>query len=300
MDVVKITNKSYDLGALVYHDSSSLENMNNEEILANTVMNANKFYQALFDLRKTQPEQNVLEFEKPFYTVQLPAIEERIPRLVPPPAPKKETKWEKFRKEKGMAPRKRRDTKIYDPITRKWYRRFGKNSIKKIQEARDVIIECKPGEEHIDPFEKRDLEKKIMLEKEKSKAINNQMRAAGINMKLLREKKSLYDTKITPKKRDTKEKKRGDRQLIENTLKNAQISTASMGIYDKKATKTEKEVKRKKKKNVNLTPSEEKERSLKFLKFLKKKDEIKDGVVNTDVLIRKRYEVVYFPPNLCI
>jgi len=289
MDVVKITNKSYDLGCLVYHDSSSLEKMNDEELLSNTVANANKFYQAMFDLRKTQPEENVLEFEKPFYTLHLPAIEEKLPRLVPPPVAKQETKWEKFRKEKGMAPRKRRETKVYDPITRKWYRRFGKNSIKKVQEAREVIIECKPGEEHIDPFEKRDLEKKIMLEKEKGRAINNQMRAAGINMKLLREKKSLYDTKMPEKKRDVKEKKkRGDRMLIENTLKNAQISTASMGVYDKKATKTEKDVKRKKKKNVNLTAREEKERSLKFLKFLKKKDEIKDGVVNTDVLVRKR------------
>ncbi|CAI2375448.1 unnamed protein product [Moneuplotes crassus] len=289
MEVVKITNKSYDLGALVYHDSSSLENMTEKELLAKTKENANKFYQVMFDHRKLQPEKNVLEFDRPFYTIDLPPIEERIPRLVPPAAPKPETKWEKFRKEKGIAPRKRRDTKVYDPISKKWYRRFGHKSIKKLEEARTAIIEAKPGEEHINPFETRSLEKKIMLEKEKSKAIKNQMRAAGINMKLLREKKSLYDIetpknkKSNPKdkKRDKKSKgKRADRQLIENTLKNAQISTASMGIYDKKATKNEKNVKRKKKLN--------KERSLKFLKILKKKDEIKNGVVNDDVLVRKR------------
>ncbi len=304
MEVVKITNTSYDLGALVYHDSSSLEKMTEEEVFQKTKENANKFYQAMFDLRKKQPDQNVLEFDRPFYTITLPPIEERLPRLVPPAAPKPETRWEKFRKEKGMAPRKRRETKVYDPLTKKWYRRFGKNSIKKLEEARTAIIEVKPGEEHIDPFEKRSLEKKIMLEKEKSKAIKNQMRAAGINMKLLREKKSLYDIE-TPnnknlsgekkserkpeKKREKKGKaKRADRQLLENTLKNAQISTASMGIYDKKATKNEKNVKRKKKLNVNLSATEEKARSLKFLGFLKKKDEINHGVVNDDVLVRKR------------
>ena len=120
------------------------------------------------------------------------------------------------------------------------------------------------------------LKKKIMLEKEKSKAIKNQMRAAGINMKLLREKKSLYDIERPQKggkKREGK-KQRKDKEVLQNTLKNAQISTASMGIYDKKATKTEKDVKRKKKKNVNLSMAEEKERGLKMLRILKKKDEI--------------------------
>ena len=298
MATADATNITYDLGALVYQDSTGLENMKDEEIFNKTKENVNKFYQIMFNYKKNEPEANVLEFERPFYTIKLPHIEERIPRVVPPPKPKAETKWEKFRKEKGLPPRKRRETKVYDPISKKWYRRYGKNSIKKLQEARTAIIEVKPGEEHIDPFEKMHLEKKIMLEKEKGKAIKNQMRAAGINMKLLREKKSLYDTvnaqdkhkskkDNSGKKRDNKGKRK-DKELLENTLKNAQISTASMGIYDKKATKLEKDVKRKKKKNVNLSTSEEKERSLRMLKILKKKDEINDGVVNHDVLVRKR------------
>lgn len=292
MEVVNITNKSYDLGALVYYDSTPYENLTEEEIQAKTKENANKFYQALFDLRKQQPERGVLEFETPFYTVNLPRIEERLPRLVPPPKDKPLTKWEKFRKERGLPPRKRRERKVYDPVSRKWVRRFGYKSIKKLQEARTAIVEVKPGQEHIDPFEKMHLEKKVMLEKEKHKALQNQMRAAGVNMKLLREKKGTYEPGAHPKdakKKREKKTQRKDRELLDNTLKNAQVSTASMGIYDKKATKNEKDLgKRKKKKNVNLTPDQEKERSLKMLKIMKRKDEIKDGIVNDDVLVRKR------------
>lgn len=126
------------------------------------------------------------------------------------------------------------------------------------------------------------------------KAINNQKRAAGVNMKLMREKKNTYEGNSQKmaelrKKRSEKlkHKKREDRELLKNTLKNAQVSTASMGVYDKKATKDEKDVKRKVKKNVNLSLKEEKERSSRILKILKKKDEIKHGVVNDDVIVRK-------------
>lgn len=290
MEIVNITNKSYDLGAMVYYDAASYENMTEEQILEKTKENANKFYQVMFDYRKKQPERGVLEFETPYYTIRLPHIEERLPKLVPPPAAKALTKWEKFRKERGLAPRQRRDKKVFDPVSKKWVRRFGYRSIKKLEEARTAIIEVKPGEDHIDPFERMAVQKKLMLEKERLKAVQNQMKAAGVNMKLLREKKSLYDTEQggKPKKKREKKAVRKDKELLQNTLKNAQISTASMGIYDKKATRAEKDVKRKKKKNVNLTPTEEKERSMRFLKILKKKDEIKDGIVNDDVLVRKQ------------
>ena len=293
MEIVNITNRSYDLGGLVYYDSTSYQNLTAEELASKAMQNTNKFFQAMFEYKKKQPEKRVLEFETPFYTVTLPPIEERLPRLVPPPKPKPLTKWEKFRKDKGLPPRKRRERKVYDPVSKRWIRRFGYKSIKKLQEKRTAIIVAKQGEEHIDPFEKMNVEKKIMLEKEKLKALNNQMRAAGVNMKLLREKKGLYEGKRskerTPMKKRDQKNKRKDREMLENTLKNAQISTASMGIYDKKATKDEKNLgKRKKKKNVNLTATEEKERSLKFLKILKRKDEIRDGVVNDDLIVRKR------------
>jgi hypothetical protein len=127
------------------------------------------------------------------------------------------------------------------------------------------------------------------------KAINNQKRAAGVNMKLLREKKNTYEgnsekmTELRKKRHEKlKSKKREDSQLLQATLKDTQISTASMGIYDKKATKDEKNLgKRKTKKNVNLNQSEEKDRSLRMLKILKRKDEIKYGVVDGDAMMRK-------------
>jgi hypothetical protein len=285
VEVFNITNKAYDLGALVYHDSSSFENLTKEQTFEKTKVNANKFYQALFSFRKTQPDRGVLEFDTPYYSISLPKIEERLPRLVPPAKVKPETRWEQFRKEKGMAPRQRRDRKVFDPVTKRWLRRFGHNSIKKIQEKRTAIIEVKPGQDYVDPFEKMDVEKKLMLEKEKGRAIKNQMRAAGINMKLLREKKSLYDTE-RPDNKKKREKKglRKDQEILENTLKNAQISTASMGVYDRKAAKSEKAVKRKKKLNVFLSSAEEKDRSLKVLRILKSKE----SMVNDDVMIRKR------------
>lgn len=114
-------------------------------------------------------------------------------------------------------------------------------------------------------------------------------------MKLMREKKNTYEGNSEAmselrKKRSEKRKakKREDREILQDTLKKTQISTASMGIYDKKATKDEKNLgKRKTKKNVNLKINEEKDRSLRMLKILKRKDEIKHGVVDSDVMVRK-------------
>jgi regulator of ribosome biosynthesis len=47
-----------------------------------------------------------------------------IPRAKPPPTLKPETKWEKFRKEKGIMKRKK-SRLVWDPTTQTWKPRWG-------------------------------------------------------------------------------------------------------------------------------------------------------------------------------
>jgi len=55
-----------------------------------------------------------------------------LPREKPCPVEKSKTKWEKFREEKGLPPRKKRSRLVFDEITNDWVPRWGTGSIKKI------------------------------------------------------------------------------------------------------------------------------------------------------------------------
>ncbi len=48
-----------------------------------------------------------------------------LPRALPPPKPKEETKWEKFTKLHGIQPKAKRERKVYDEITGEWKYRYG-------------------------------------------------------------------------------------------------------------------------------------------------------------------------------
>jgi hypothetical protein len=55
---------------------------------------------------------------------------------------------------------------VYDEITKDWAPRWGSNSVKKIQDDAEFIIEAKPGDDiYQDPFEQKSIKKQ--LEKEK-------------------------------------------------------------------------------------------------------------------------------------
>ena len=83
-----------------------------------------------------------------------------MPRHRPLPKPKPMTKWEKFRIERGLPPRRKRGRMVFDPITNDWVPRWGAGSIKHIEASKDVVIEEKPGDipiEKMDLFEQRSM-----------------------------------------------------------------------------------------------------------------------------------------------
>jgi len=64
------------------------------------------------------------------YLAELPDPTTQIPREKPFPKVKTDTKWEKFRKEKGIKKRKK-DTKVWDANTQTWKFSHGFKGIKK-------------------------------------------------------------------------------------------------------------------------------------------------------------------------
>lgn len=53
------------------------------------------------------------------------------------------TKWEKFRLEKGLTPRKKRSRLVFDPITKDWVPRYGHKSANKIKDKHEWLMEDK-------------------------------------------------------------------------------------------------------------------------------------------------------------
>lgn len=90
-----------------------------------------------------------------------------LPREKPVPKEKEKTKWEKFREERGLPPRKKRSRLVFDPITKDWVPRWGKGSVKKIADKMNFAMEEKPIHRMtgMDPFTFAKAEKKAKMEK---------------------------------------------------------------------------------------------------------------------------------------
>jgi len=97
----------------------------------------------------------------------MPISKTVLPREKRCPKEEVKTRWEKFRDEKGLAPRKRRGRLVYDPIQKDWVPRWGKGSIKKLAEGDNWLMHEKPKHviTRINPFDYARKEKKGELEK---------------------------------------------------------------------------------------------------------------------------------------
>ena len=143
VDRPKVTNVGINLncdpGAFLVEDCSNFEGISAIEFSKRTASNLCTLYKQLFDLKKEQeakhgPDGEILEYTKSRYTVDMPESLTVLPREKPCPVEKPKTKWEKFRLERGMAPRQRRSRLVFDNITRDWVPRWGKDSVKKIED----------------------------------------------------------------------------------------------------------------------------------------------------------------------
>ena len=132
-------NLNCDPGCLLVEDCQSYEDISAKEFSKRTAANFCTLYKQLYELKKKQeamhgPDGEILEYTKSRFMIDMPEPVQVLPREKPCPVEKPKTKWEKFREERGMAPRKKRSRLVFDPITNDWVPRWGTGSKKKIED----------------------------------------------------------------------------------------------------------------------------------------------------------------------
>lgn len=265
----KRENIFFDTRRLVIVDSNNLLNSkNNETELTETIMmnkakqNYIDFASSLFDILNKQQgeEKEDLDYDKAPDELTLPESIITLPRSLSIPIQKPMTKWEKYKMEKGITQRKR-GRMVYSEEVGDWVPRWGKGSVKHIQDSMNWVMEEKePG---VNPFEQKSNEKQIAKAKQMKKQIKNEEFAK----KYLAQKKGISNNNeknegnninkqhISKKMRKAfkaqKEIERlnEDKKNLGKRLEQVQKSTRSMGNFDKKL-KNEKEVNLLKKKRV--------------------------------------------------
>ena len=266
----------YDTRRLVIVDSNNILNQkNNEKELTETIMmnkakqNYISFASSLFDILSKQQgqEKEDLDYDKAPDELTLPEAIITLPRSLPIPVAKPLTKWEKYKQEKGIVQRKR-SRMVYSEEVGDWVPRWGRGSVKKIQDSMNWAMEEKePG---VNPFEQKSNEKQLA----KAKQLKSQMKNEEYAKKVLNSKKegnnnnssnnniNNINSKSEPKQKLSKKQRKAlkaqkeiqklndDKKNLSKRLEQVQKSTRSMGNFDKKL-KNEKEINLLKKKRVS-------------------------------------------------
>lgn len=264
----------YDTRRLVIVDSNNILNQkNNEKELTETIMmnkakqNYISFASSLFDILSKQQgqEKEDLDYDKAPDELALPEAIITLPRALPIPVAKPLTKWEKYKQEKGIVQRKR-SRMVYSEEVGDWVPRWGRGSVKKIQDSMNWAMEEKePG---VNPFEQNSNEKQLA----KAKQLKRQMKNEEYAKKVLNSKKegnnnnssnnNINNSKSEPKQKLSKKQRKAlkaqkeiqklndDKKNLSKRLEQVQKSTRSMGNFDKKL-KNEKEINLLKKKRVS-------------------------------------------------
>ena len=264
----------YDTRRLVIVDSNNILNQkNNEKELTETIMmnkakqNYISFASSLFDILSNQQgqEKEDLDYDKAPDELTLPEAIITLPRSMPIPVAKPLTKWEKYKQEKGIVQRKR-SRMVYSEEVGDWVPRWGRGSVKKIQDSMNWAMEEKePG---VNPFEQKSNEKQLA----KAKQLKRQMKNEEYAKKVLNSKKegnnnnssnnNINNSKSEPKQKLSKKQRKAlkaqkeiqklndDKKNLSKRLEQVQKSTRSMGNFDKKL-KNEKEINLLKKKRVS-------------------------------------------------
>ena len=267
----KRENIFFDTRRLVIIDSNNILNSkNNEKELTETIMinkakqNYIDFASSLFDILNKQQgeEKEDLDYDKAPDELTLPENIITLPRSLPVPIPKPPTKWEKYKMEKGITQRKR-SRMVYSEEVGDWVPRWGKGSVKHIQDSMNWLMEEKePG---VNPFEQKSNEKQIAKAKQMKRQIKNEEFAKKYLAKKKGNLNQMNDDKneenSEPKQHISKKMRKAfkaqkeierlneDKKNLGKRLEQVQKSTRSMGNFDKKL-KNEKEVNLLKKKRV--------------------------------------------------
>jgi len=267
----KRENIFFDTRRLVIIDSNNILNSkNNEKELTETIMinkakqNYIDFATSLFDILNKQQgeEKEDLDYDKAPDELTLPENIITLPRSLPVPIPKPPTKWEKYKMEKGITQRKR-SRMVYSEEVGDWVPRWGKGSVKHIQDSMNWLMEEKePG---VNPFEQKSNEKQIAKAKQMKRQIKNEEFAKNYLAKkkgnLNQMNNGKNEENSEPKQHISKKMRKAfkaqkeiqrlteDKKNLGKRLEQVQKSTRSMGNFDKKL-KNEKEINLLKKKRV--------------------------------------------------
>ncbi|KAJ3427372.1 ribosome biogenesis regulatory protein [Anaeramoeba flamelloides] len=216
----------YDLGSMLCIDGDfsvekqdvqeeDLEEIIKKATLENTQLLLNK----IFHLETTSEEAGVF--------VKLPHPTTKLPRTKKVPQPKKETRWEKFAKERGIR-NKKKSRLVYDEEHGDWRPRYG--SHKANNEINQWIIEKKDHEDlkgYEDPFIKMKNDKKKRVIQQRANQIQNTIRNEGgkITKSMNKNIQGILNSGHNKKK---------SKKQIDQILQMTQRSTASLGKFDKK------------------------------------------------------------------
>lgn len=265
-------NTTYDIGRLVITDTNHLLQENETALTENIMLtNAKNSYKILMhNLYNLLDSQQGADKEDINYDVDpnqlaLPEPLIKLPRSLSLPKKKELTKWEKYKIEKGINQRKR-SRLVYSDKLQEWVPRWGKDSIKKVDDKFNWVMEDK--EEGVDPFAKKKMEEKLVKMKQMKRQYKNEERnKANEETNNNNSKKN----KKQMKQQKELERLKEDKSNLNKRLEQIQKSTRSMGKFDKKL-KNEKEINFLKKKRVNKEIlgdySKEKTRDKKILNYL--------------------------------
>eukprot|EP00535_Pseudo-nitzschia_heimii_P005888 CAMPEP_0197176302 /NCGR_PEP_ID=MMETSP1423-20130617/2277_1 /TAXON_ID=476441 /ORGANISM="Pseudo-nitzschia heimii, Strain UNC1101" /LENGTH=474 /DNA_ID=CAMNT_0042625667 /DNA_START=47 /DNA_END=1471 /DNA_ORIENTATION=- len=191
--------------------------------------------------------------------VTLPTYDEiRLPRAMPPPPPKQETKWEKFAKAKGIPLNKeKRSRKVWDEATGSWMYRHGYEKANKKENEWPIMEVGANDNPNDDPWEKQREEKRDRLDRNIERRMKNEEQAGnllkGATNRSVKAREKAYEIGKEAGRKDSESlpvgvpvdlknsndptkaadnRLRGKRSTLA-ALTAVQVSTASLGKFDR-------------------------------------------------------------------
>lgn len=182
-----------------------------------------------------------------------------LPREMPPPPLKAETRWEKFAKERGIAPKGKRSRKVFDETVGEWRYLTGRQKAGGSASDEWPIMEVGGNDDpYADPWEKKRDERRAKVEKNLENRLRNRekagllpkgtasrtvkSRAAAVTRGKEGNAKDVIEVRPThgvpvdlrPNKRsDAAAPRQRGAELTTGALRAAQRSTASLGTFDR-------------------------------------------------------------------
>jgi len=125
----KTFNTTHDLKNLLIYDTNPFkkDQITEDDIIESGKENLKHFYLELYNIQKSQlgQDEENREFDVGPDNVKLPPSTLILPRSKKIPKAKALTKWEKFRKERGMNPRQKRSRMVFSELAQDWVPRWG-------------------------------------------------------------------------------------------------------------------------------------------------------------------------------